>query len=97
MAVSEAMAAGVPVIGSNQCGMPYMIEEGRSGFLIEPKDTGMIADRIARIMKSEGLRREMGHRGREIAMARFHPDAVAQKTVAVYESAIKAAGRVALQ
>src|SRR3990170_1406301 len=33
MAITEAMAAGVPVITSNRCGMPYIVEENKSGFV----------------------------------------------------------------
>lgn len=88
MAVSEAMAAGIPVVTSNLCGMPYMVKEGKSGFLINPKNAEQIADRIARILKSETLRDKMGRRGREIALERFHPDVVARKTMEVYETVI---------
>src|SRR6185312_11247778 len=86
MAISEAMAAGVPVIASNRCGMPYMVEDNRSGFLIEPDDVAQIADRLNRLLGSAELRRSMAARGREIAMARFHPAEVAQKTLRVYQS-----------
>jgi len=84
MAISEAMAAGVPVIVSNRCGMPYMVEEGKSGFLIEPDDISQIADRLIRVLQSSELLKEMGKRGREIAFSRFHPDVVARKTRDVY-------------
>jgi glycosyltransferase involved in cell wall biosynthesis len=86
MAISEAMAAGVPVITSNRCGMPYMVEDNRSGFLIEPDDVAQIADRLNRLLGSAELRRSMAARGRKIAMARFHPSEVAQKTLRVYQS-----------
>lgn len=89
MAISEAMAAGVPVIASNLCGMPFMVKEGESGFLINPHDTGAIADRLSRILKSEELQEKMGKRGREIAFARFHPDVVAAKTRDIYLEALK--------
>jgi glycosyltransferase involved in cell wall biosynthesis len=90
MAIAEAMAVGVPVIASDGCGMPYMVEEGRSGFLVDPLNISQISDRIIRLLGAKKLRQEMGKRGREIAMARFHPDVVARKTKEVYWSAIKA-------
>ena len=85
MAISEAMAAGIPVISSNLCGMPYMIEEGRSGFLIDPESNTEISERLERLLSSEQLCQQMGQKGKEIALKRFHPDVVAQKTRDVYE------------
>ena len=84
MAIAEAMAAGIPVIASNRCGMPYMIEDGRTGFLVDPESTEQIADRLVRLLASHELCCEMGEAGRRMALKRFHPLAVAEKTVAVY-------------
>ena len=89
MAISEAMAAGVPVITSNRCGMPYMVKEASSGFLIEPNDIHQIADRLIKVLQSPKLREKMGKRGREIAYYRFHPDVVAQKTADIYRELIR--------
>jgi glycosyltransferase involved in cell wall biosynthesis len=85
MAIAEAMAAGIPAVVSNRCGMPYMVREGETGFLVEPESTEEIADRLARLIDSQALCREMGQAGRRVALERFHPQVVAQKTKAVYE------------
>jgi len=84
MAIAEAMAAGVPVVASNRCGMPYMIEESRTGFLVDPESTEQIADRLARLLDSKELCHRMGEAAKQVAMERFHPEAVAEKTMAVY-------------
>lgn len=86
MAIAEAMAAGVPVIASNRCGMPYMVQEGQTGFLLDSESGDQIADRLARLLDSPTLGHEMGLKGRQVAMERFHPRAVAEKTVAVYRA-----------
>jgi glycosyltransferase involved in cell wall biosynthesis len=85
MAIAEAMAAGVPVIASNRCGMPYMITEGQNGFLVEPESTEQIAGCLAKLADSPQLCQQMSQAGRKAAMERFHPAAVARKTRAVYE------------
>ena len=85
MAIAEAMAAGVPVIASNRCGMPYMIEEGQTGFLIDPESTDQIAQRLTQLVGSPQLCQQMGRIGRQTALSRFHPHAVARQTKAVYE------------
>jgi glycosyltransferase involved in cell wall biosynthesis len=88
MAISEAMAASIPVVTSNRCGMPYMVAEGKSGFLVDPTDIVQIGERLKEILLSPELCQQMGAQGRAIALERFHSDAVAAKTRAVYESAI---------
>jgi len=85
MAIEEAMAAGVPVVVSNRCGMPYMVEEGKNGYLIDPESTENISDCLARLLESEQLCRQMGQEGHQIAVKRFYPETVAEKTVEVYK------------
>jgi len=89
MAISEAMAASIPVVTSNRCGMPYMVADGESGFLVDPNDSVQIGERLKELLLSPELCQKMGARGREIARERFHSDAVAIKTRAVYESALQ--------
>jgi colanic acid/amylovoran biosynthesis glycosyltransferase len=45
----EAMAAGMPVIGSNHSGIPELIEDGINGYLVPERDPGAIADRVRRL------------------------------------------------
>jgi glycosyltransferase involved in cell wall biosynthesis len=87
MGIEEAMAAGVPVVTSNRCGMPYMVRHGESGYLVDPGDPGDIARRLGRIITDDGLRNRMSERSVEIARDRFHPEAVARRTREVYYEA----------
>jgi len=89
MAISEAMAASIPVVTSNRCGMPYMVADGESGYLVDPLDSIQIGERLKELLLTPELCRRMGAKGREIALARFHPDVVAAKTRKVYESVIR--------
>ncbi|MCD6303476.1 MAG: glycosyltransferase family 4 protein [Planctomycetes bacterium] len=84
MAIAEAMAVGLPVISSNRCEMPYMIDEGRTGFLVDPEDTAQIADRICRLLDEPALCRRMGREARQEALRRWHPDQVARRTLQLY-------------
>ena len=85
MAIAEAMAAGIPAIASNRCGMPYMIAEGKTGFLIDPESTEQIAQCLSKMVGSQQLCQQMGQAGHREAMQRFHPHIVALRTKAVYE------------
>jgi len=91
MAIAEAMAAGVPVVTSNRCGMPYMIDEGKTGFLVDPDDIEALADRMRILLTDVELRSKIGEAARHLAKERFHPDSVAQKTKKVYEEILKKA------
>ena len=90
MVIAEAMAAGVPVIASNVCGMPTMIDEGENGFLIEPEDIGMIADRLGTLLRDTDLQHRMSGGAVEKARNTYHPDAVVNATLALYEKVMAA-------
>ena len=84
MGVEEAMAASVPVVTSNRCGIPYMVCDGESGFLVDPNNPDDVARRLGQLLKNGELRRSMGAKGREIALDRFCPSKVAARTREVY-------------
>jgi glycosyltransferase involved in cell wall biosynthesis len=88
MGVAEAMAAGVPVVTSNRCGMPYMVEEAKTGYLIDPEDPAAIAAGLEKVVGDESAGREMGTCAKRVAADRFHPDRVAERTLRVYEEAL---------
>jgi len=89
MAIEEAMAAGVPVVASNRCGMPYMVRDGESGFLVDPSDPENVAARLRDVLSDAALRAQMGQRSREIARDRFHPSRIARRTREVYLRAVQ--------
>ena len=60
---TEAMAAGVPVVAARATGAVDLVEDGVTGFLVEPKDVAGYADAIARIVAQPALRDSMGHAG----------------------------------
>ena len=83
--VEEAMAAGVPVVASRVCGLPYLVENGKTGFLVNPNSKQEIAQAFRQMLSNNARVTEaMGERARELALRRFHPYAVAEQTLAVY-------------
>ncbi len=93
LGIEEAMAAGVPVVTSNRCGMPYLVRHGETGFLVDPCDPPQIARRLGQLLRDDRLRRQMGAAAREAALARFHPRAVARRTREVYLEAAAGCAR----
>jgi len=63
MVVIEGMAMGKPVIATNAGGIPEIINNG-SGLLVPPKDPDSLAEAIVRLLKDNGLRQELGDKGR---------------------------------
>jgi glycosyltransferase involved in cell wall biosynthesis len=89
MVVAEALAAGVPVVTSNRCGMPYMVEHGKTGLLVEPDDHESVAGHLLEILRSQTVRAEMSENAKNFAALAYHPDAVANETMRVYAEVMK--------
>jgi len=60
----EAMAYGLPCIGTNLCAMPEIIEDGKTGFLVPADDSSELAERIVFLLKHKRIARHMGECGR---------------------------------
>ncbi|MDH5601569.1 MAG: glycosyltransferase, partial [Gammaproteobacteria bacterium] len=83
MGIEEAMAAGVPVVTSNMCGMPYMVSYDESGYLVNPSEITDISDKIKRLLDID-RNKDFSEKSKEIARERFHPDVVTRKTLNLY-------------
>lgn len=71
VALMEAMMAGLPVVASGLSGIPELVEDERTGYLVPPGDPWTLADRLGRLADSPPLREAMGAEGRRRACARF--------------------------
>lgn len=69
--VLEAMFAGLPVVTTPVGGIPEMVIDGETGFLVPPDDDVAIADAIERLLGDDALRVSMGRASRARAYARF--------------------------
>ena len=67
--ISEAMAAGLPVVATRVDGIPEQVEHGVSGLLVEPRQVRPLVEAILELALDEGLRRRMGEAGRKRAEA----------------------------
>jgi glycosyltransferase involved in cell wall biosynthesis len=61
----EAMACGKPVIGGAHGGAPEVIDDGKTGYLVQHGDAGQLATSLEALLAHPELGREMGARGRE--------------------------------
>jgi len=65
--ILEAMASGKPVVATNVGGIPSVVKDGITGFLVEYGNIEQLAEAIKTILTDENLARNMGKKGREIA------------------------------
>ncbi len=84
MAVAQAMAAGKPVVATSVGGIPWMVEEGVSGFLADVHDMETLANRMTEVLSDDAKRQAMGQAARARARQRFAADSVAEDTVQAY-------------
>ncbi len=63
----EALAMGLPAIGTNVGGIPEMIIEGRNGYIVKPGDREGLAERIITILNDSKLRKEFSRNSLQMA------------------------------
>lgn len=80
----EAMSYGKPVIGCKVGGVPEVIEDGRTGLLVEPENAQQLTEAILRILKDPKLRFEMGLNARERVSKKFSLENMVDKTEEIY-------------
>ena len=88
MALLEAMAYGLPVVATRVGDVPSVVEEGKTGKLVQPGDPAVLANAIIDLLSDGGLRRSMGITARERVAAEFSASAMAQRYVQLYRDAL---------
>jgi glycosyltransferase involved in cell wall biosynthesis len=65
LSVIEYMAAGLPVVATAVGGVPDLVQDGETGYLVEPRDAAAIAGRVRELLGDRERARRMGERARE--------------------------------
>jgi glycosyltransferase involved in cell wall biosynthesis len=85
---------GKPVVATNVGGLPAMVDDGRTGYLVPPRNETALADAIVRLLRNRELRHQLGANGKRMLENDCSPDLVARKTIAVYQNALKQATEI---
>jgi glycosyltransferase involved in cell wall biosynthesis len=80
----EAMAKGLPIVGSRVDGVPEVVADGENGYLIDPFDVAALADRVSQLLTDAPLRARFGEASRARAKTRFHVDTMCREMLALY-------------
>ncbi len=70
--IAEAMSCGKPLVATRVGGIPELVKDGESGFLVPPDDPGAIAEKIVALVGDRALRERMGAAGREAVEMNFN-------------------------
>jgi glycosyltransferase involved in cell wall biosynthesis len=84
----EAMAAGLPVVGTTAGGTPEVVENGVTGVLVAPGKAAPLTDALLRLARDPVLRKRMGEAGRARALARFAEERMLADTAQVYREVL---------
>jgi glycosyltransferase involved in cell wall biosynthesis len=84
LVLAEAMACGVPIVGSRSGSLTEVVEQERTGLLAPPHDAVAFADSIEHLAQDRRLRQEMGHRAVERVRRNFTVEGDVGKTLDMY-------------
>ncbi|MBI5024009.1 MAG: glycosyltransferase family 4 protein [Candidatus Omnitrophica bacterium] len=88
ISIMEAQAAGVPVIASRVGGIPSLIEEGKTGFLVEPEDPVSLGQTIRMVLRDPDRLARVANAGREFIRTDHSADLMVEKTLTLYKTTI---------
>lgn len=92
VSLMEAAACGVPAVATAVGGVPELIADGETGFVVPPGDAAALADALARLIADPGRRARMGEAARARATARFSVARQVDRLMEVWSRAIATAG-----
>jgi glycosyltransferase involved in cell wall biosynthesis len=92
IAILRALASGLPVVCTRVGGIAAMVEQGKTGFLVEPEDGAVLAGGLEKLILDSGLRRAMGAAAFDLFLRRYHATQMAERIEQVYTTVVAATG-----
>jgi glycosyltransferase involved in cell wall biosynthesis len=85
VAILEAMAYGLPVVSTVVGGIPEVVSDGKTGFLIQPGDVDSMARRVSQLLVQTELRQRMSDAARKVISERFEVHSILQQLYGIYD------------
>jgi glycosyltransferase involved in cell wall biosynthesis len=89
IALIEAMAAGLPVIGTRLGGIPEVIEDRVNGLLVAPGNAGELATAIEKLASDRSMKAKMGMNGKQLYELKFTADKMTWEIEFLYEDLLR--------
>ena len=88
VSLMESMAKGLPVISTYHSGIPELIEDGVSGYLLRERDINQLANKIEHLITNPTLRVEMGQKGRQKVVQDYNIDLLNDRLIEILQQLI---------
>jgi glycosyltransferase involved in cell wall biosynthesis len=92
IALVEALACRKPVVATRVGGIPEIIEDGRNGLLVEPDNSGALAEALMRVLKDGDLRKVLASNGYRTVQERFRSETTGSAYEGVFRGLLRCAG-----
>lgn len=89
VAIIEASSCSKPVVVSNVGGLPEVVEDSVSGFVVPPRDPQKTAEAIEKLVLDKSLREQIGRNGRERVKRLYNWDDNVKQMIKIYEELTK--------
>jgi glycosyltransferase involved in cell wall biosynthesis len=94
-ALLEYMAAGLPAVVSNAGGNAELVEDGVTGLLVPPRDSGALSAALLKLLRDLSLARHIGTNGREFVERTFSFERMVQQVEDLYDELLRKNTRAA--
>jgi len=85
----EAMASATPVVATSVGGLPDLVEDGRTGLLVPPRQPEAMAAAVETLLQDAHLRKRLGQAGRGVAAAKFRSQRLVTEMEALYADLLR--------
>jgi glycosyltransferase involved in cell wall biosynthesis len=84
--ILQAQAMARPIVATRIGGIPEVVEDGKTGLIVEPKDVSALAEAIGRLLDEPAFARNLSQNGRRQIEGKYSLDAMGEQLLALYES-----------
>ena len=89
VALLEGMASSLPIVATNVGGVPGVIENGETGFLVPPSSPDLLANACLVLIKDPELKKRMGKAGYTHVQEKYGMELMVNKTISLYQSMLQ--------